>query len=874
MAKSVQGVKKNNKKVIEDTNVPSLVSVKPVTKRSIRTYLNVQEIGSNLNEVKLTLQNLIFKRNAEFEKEVRVKRIYLSLASLVLLVVLGVVISKKSQAEVAMFYPTSCLGGWSNLSKATGKPDTDKENGFSNLNSAILPENTTADLFCGGFVGDIPPNKDPKLLVLRITWSTEGSTSTKEAPGLLDMIEGGSFASSSGAILDAPASSSPSFTLTEDATSTEIQIEEVATTTETQTQVATTTETFPKEVAPQEIIKEETKPKEESISTPASAPEVAPSPQTSVEQNPQPEIVPEVIPTPETQAPQSSTWLPKLISFLKVFSPYAYAQEQASSSETTLPPVVVKVEAPIDVQTTATVTPMLITEPIIGTVATSTQADVPIDTPVVESKIEIIEDPLTSPVNTPEIASSTDEIIENKNTSTVDENNPLTAPINTPEIETLTSTSTSEIATSTLEIATSTEITSTTTVKYPPFFEVEYTLDGITWTPLGGVALEELKATQFGIPIPENASWDDLSKLQIHIKRVENVDNAPTVFLDGITLEVEVVKVVPVELFHPDFIRDTILRDVTENGMRIVTIINADTQEEEIWYMYLDEDIQISATSTDSTATSSPSSATTTNDAQSVDITTDSLSLASSSEIINNASSTSTSTSTEFVVLQIKQKNVWKKYVGDIVLPTSKDIVVQENVEARKDTATTTEEIQEEDLILDLVSDLTKDKIRRIKGVFVNSIIVQIIGNTKDELWLYDAENETQQKLESGTSTTVSPEYPFGIKGGFIFWLSSDETIVYAYNPTTKVFLEKTVPLFDATVGERAEINFEGIPWKVIISKEGFTFFNREYGEVFSDEDSKVQDALRKKFNLDTILSTEKLNKLDFSIEQSKEETP
>ena len=350
-----------------------------------------------------------------------------------------------------MFYPSSCLGGWTNVTKATGKPDVIGEKGFSNLNSAILPENTSADLFCGGFTGEIPPNKDPKVLILRVAWSQTGSTSTPE------VIEGESFASSTGVILYA--STSPDFISTEGTT----------TATTTPVQDATTSEVAPKIEQPVKQIREK------------------------------------ATTTESTSSPQTRTWLPTLIAFLKVFTQNVYAEDT-----TTLPTEPTVSTAPSATTETATQTntttstqslPIDITS---TSVATGTQHDVPIDTPAPQKK-EVPVDPLVAPVDTPVVATH--------GTST-------------------------DVATSSMSgLATTTEATST--AKYPPFFEIEYTLDGVIWTTLGGVALKELQATQFEIPIPENATWDDLSKLQIHVKRVSNVDVSPTIFLDGMTLEIE-----------------------------------------------------------------------------------------------------------------------------------------------------------------------------------------------------------------------------------------------------------------------------------------------------------------------------------------------
>jgi hypothetical protein len=805
--------------------VPSSLKVPKTRRRRLKEFLRVEEIGSHIGRVTGTLENVVFRGMEESEKEIRAKRMWFSVFALILLVALGVTLSRRAQSEVAIFHPSACLGGWNGVEKAVGESETSEGVAFSNINSAILPENTVADLFCGDFKGEVPEDSEPKMLMLRIAWSVEGSTSTQ-------VIEGESFASSTTEILDAPASTSPDFLLIEPTP---------ATTTDTDTSSSTQTET---NVTPQEQSgangAESATPAPEVIpptEVQVQEPTVEPTPEPVVP--PEPSPLPPVEPTTETTPPQSYNISSKLFALVRGVFEKAYAQEEQS----------------ITTQTTETQTPELpasvvtvpVPEPFVEPAQEQVQPsvlEIPVDTPPVTNEEVVQPSVLETPINDAPQESAKGE--ENTIATTTTET---------------TSTVESGATTTDINTASSTE-NATTTESAQPLFEVLYSLDGVTWSVLGGVTLEALRATQFQVPLPEGSSWRELSKLQIHIKRVASVDKAPTIFLDAITLEVEVFRTPHVEATHPDFTRDIVVRDTTDNGVRIVTIINIDTQLEETWYMYLDETVL--ATTTDITGTSTVTTAL--DIASTTGTTTESVGTLSTS----TATSTETATTTDIKLPQMKEKNVWKKYLGKASMPTITDVLSQDLGVSIEDVASSTKELTEEEIILDLLPDLAADKIRRIKGVFLNSIIIQVIGKTKDELWLYDAENETQEKLESSTTTTVSLGYPLGIKGGFIFWLSNDETIIYAYNPTTKLFLEKVVPPFDATKGERAEIHFDEIPWEVIVNKDGFTFFSVETGEVFSDEDGRVQETLRKKFNLETILNAEKLNQLNFSVEKAE----
>lgn len=456
------------------------------TSRRRRVYLKVQEIGSRAEQVHISLQNFVFKHIEESEREIHMKHLYLTVFSFFLLIFLGFYVSKKTQAETAMFYPSSCLGGWTNVENATGKPDAD--GGYTDGNSAILPSNTQTDLFCGGFNGDIPDNKDPKVLILRVAWSTEGKMVESEAT---TTVVGTNFASSSKEILEA--TTTPEFQL--------------ATTTATSTgPTATSTEN---------------KANDTSSSTPPPSTQTAPA-----------------VDTPEENLPISTSTPQSFFDFFKHFFLSAYAQETSDAASSSTPSSDQKSDTP-SVTLSATSSNGAASLPAISSTSS-----------IEEETIEATSDPSTVPVDTPPASTTTQESMKE---------NPLVDPINT-----LGEASSSETLTDAL-------VSATATPEKPPFFEIEYTFDGVTWNTLGGVALEDLQATQFEIPIPEHATWSDLSKLQIHIKRVENVDRAPMVFLDGIALEIEVQDA-------EGRVKETAIKDVLNTNQQFIgTSTNEDT---------------------------------------------------------------------------------------------------------------------------------------------------------------------------------------------------------------------------------------------------------------------------------------------------------
>jgi hypothetical protein len=119
------------------------------------------------------------------------------------------------------------------------------------------------------------------------------------------------------------------------------------------------------------------------------------------------------------------------------------------------------------------------------------------------------------------------------------------------------------------------------------FLEVMYTFDGVTWIPLGELNEISMKYRTFEIPVSATTSWGDMSHLQVKIVSKKHTEDTPTVYLDGI--KVEVLYEAVIAHVHPDFSRDTVIKDESDDGVRVVDIINNDTGGREIWYTTLAE---------------------------------------------------------------------------------------------------------------------------------------------------------------------------------------------------------------------------------------------------------------------------------------------
>jgi hypothetical protein len=167
-------------------------------------------VDSSIDSVTKSLNELVFSYSEQVDKSLQKKHIMMAFSSLTLLLVLGSFISPKGKAESSIFYPENCLGGWINPQYAQGEQQT-TSNGdevqFTKHNSAVLPKNTDAEMYCGNFKGAFDQATKPTKILVSLAL-TKGDDLLME-----DKIESGSFASSALQILDAASSTDISFTL-------------------------------------------------------------------------------------------------------------------------------------------------------------------------------------------------------------------------------------------------------------------------------------------------------------------------------------------------------------------------------------------------------------------------------------------------------------------------------------------------------------------------------------------------------------------------------------------------------------------------------------------------------------------------------------
>ncbi|MEN9881108.1 MAG: hypothetical protein RLZZ308_291 [Candidatus Parcubacteria bacterium] len=826
------------------------------------------EVTSHVDNVTKSLEGLVFEYSKQVDKTLQKKRLMMTLSTLVLLLVLGNFISPKGKADSVIFHPDTCLGGWVNPRNAEGEPQT-ASNGdvtlFTSSNSAVLPKNTQAEIYCGNFSGTFDDTTTPVKILVSFAM-TKGDELVLE-----EMIHGETFASSSQAILDTASTTEVSFTLlqasssldgasltatsstsSEESSSTVLGAPATASTevvTSSTSEIATSSshdgsQTFfgtlfdsVKDVVADLFENTSTLPTEtDTVIAPIPQKEESQVGETSSPETQTPSVDQSSPKETETQ-PEPTSLLESLLFNISSFvAPTVFAEEGDSIVDTTH-----------STESTATM----------STTTESNEQSLPnsIDNEQ-SSQTSLSQDTAASESST---ASST-----NENLTSIVSTSTATSTDVAPSTSTIAATSLEQTASTPQEVVTEANDTQNN------FLEIIYTFDGVLWTSLGELNEISMKYRTFEIPVTASTTWKDMSQLQIKIVSKKSIDETPTVYLDAV--KVEVLYEGALVYTHPDFTRDTILNDEVLNGVRVVTIINNETNKEEIWYMYLEQEATSTVTTSLVEASSSLLHTASSTDAL-ILLPTSTTSQATSSEMgTTTPLQVSTSTviqknnSTTTPIQPVMPKNKWLKYNGVVEKTIATQSLIEEITKKDKEAL----DIQEKE---ERVPDFALDIIKKIKGTFLNAIIVQVEKESREELWLYDVEKGTQQKIDTGSSTSFAGDYPIGVKAGHVFWLSNDRSIVYAYNLTTNSILEQALQPFDVSHGERGHVSFEGVPFEVIISSGGFVFYSRETGEVFSDDDVLVAEALRKKLELDKVLDEDAISNLNLPVEEKKETT-
>ena len=97
----------------------------------------------------------------------------------------------KTRANIAYFYPSSCLGSWQNPANAEGEPQIkDQLDGraFNSENSAVMT-NSPSEIYCGAFEGAEPENTKPNRFFVNLAWYVDDGQLDHSIP-VADEVEG------------------------------------------------------------------------------------------------------------------------------------------------------------------------------------------------------------------------------------------------------------------------------------------------------------------------------------------------------------------------------------------------------------------------------------------------------------------------------------------------------------------------------------------------------------------------------------------------------------------------------------------------------------------------------------------------------------
>ncbi len=120
-------------------------------------------------------------------------RVRSGVAALLVLVLVAGLLRGVGRANIATLYATSCLGGWANPQLAEGEPDLAPEADpelFTSKNSAAL-DGVMAQIYCGGFKGDVPLDAAPKKVTLNLSWAVLPGGKLPQLPVVTPAPSGG-----------------------------------------------------------------------------------------------------------------------------------------------------------------------------------------------------------------------------------------------------------------------------------------------------------------------------------------------------------------------------------------------------------------------------------------------------------------------------------------------------------------------------------------------------------------------------------------------------------------------------------------------------------------------------------------------------------
>jgi len=188
--------------------------------------------------------------------------------------------------------------------------------------------------------------------------------------------------------------------------------------------------------------------------------------------------------------------------------------------------------------------------------------------------------------------------------------------------------------------------------------------------------------------------------------------------------------------------------------------------------------------------------------------------------------------------------------------------------------------------------DFSKDKIEYMKGLqsgYVAATIIRGGISGLDELWIFSSDGK-MRKLVGYNDSAPAEDFDLGIKDDNIFWISKDRSKVYLYNVFSGKTLSRVLSPYDLSNGELGKVDFSNngfavndsvcsgdacsndyiaLNWQVELDNSQFYFYNKDSGQVFSDDSLDIKETFRKSISLDNLVAPEAIASLDLEIDRN-----
>ncbi len=357
-------------------------------------------------------------------------------------------------------------------------------------------------------------------------------------------------------------------------------------------------------------------------------------------------------------------------------------------------------------------------------------------------------------------------------------------------------------------------------------FAIKYTLDGVNWYVLGYVS-EVTNDIRFELPKSVIQNLADITRLQIGVIPLIQIDPVPPVYLETLWLEVSYASVKELAVneivnYSGEVVPFTEIEILTAKDLLVITEIGSTT--------------------------------------------------ASSSSEVDSSGVVATSTDSVIELDLLSPEDRREEPVEEKTIdPISQEAEIEVEVITEPLLASSTdipEVVNSTTTLPVILATSTKlflpvSEISHLHGIDrTYTLLVRDIGTTTRQLWLFDftlrqAINLTMDDVTISTSSKV------GVKDRIVFWYNHSHESIYAYDLRTAGTLHLLNIVANLPVtSESRRFVLPFTTWELVDKVQEFAFYSRETGEVFSDENLVGVTEFLSKFKLFGRLNSEEVDRL------------